>query len=81
MPIYEIIKTSGVPVKIFTDQIDAKAKQQLIELAESGLVVGHVAAMPDVHLKKIIMSLSLIAIGNKNQADIEKETLFKHGFK
>jgi tRNA-splicing ligase RtcB len=49
MPIYETIETDGVPVKIFTDQIEAKARQQLIDLAESGLVVGHVAAMPDVH--------------------------------
>ncbi|MDL5247513.1 RtcB family protein [Leptospira weilii] len=49
MPIHEIIQTRGVPVKIFTDQIEAEARQQLIDLAESGLVVGHVAAMPDVH--------------------------------
>jgi len=49
MPVFEIIETTGVPVKVFTNQLDSKARQQLIQLAESGLVVGHVAAMPDVH--------------------------------
>ncbi|EMO78561.1 RtcB domain protein [Leptospira kirschneri str. 200801774] len=49
MPIYETIETNGIPVKIFTNQIEEQARQQLIDLAESGLVVGHVAAMPDVH--------------------------------
>lgn len=52
MPVHEILKTKGVPVKIFTDQIDPDAKKQLIDLAESGIVVGHVAAMPDVHFGK-----------------------------
>jgi hypothetical protein len=27
MPIFETIETEGVPVKIFTDQIEAKARQ------------------------------------------------------
>lgn len=49
MPIHETLKTRGVPVHIFTDAIEAKAKQQLVDLAESGIVVGFVAAMPDVH--------------------------------
>lgn len=42
-------ETGGVPVKIWTDQIDDNAARQLRALAGSGLVVGHVAAMPDVH--------------------------------
>lgn len=49
MPIYEEIKTQGVPIKVFTDQLDEKARDQLIQLAESGIAVGHVSAMPDVH--------------------------------
>ncbi|NCN09749.1 MAG: RtcB family protein [Leptospira sp.] len=49
MPVFETIETKGIPVKIFTDQIEDQARQQLIDLAESGLVVGHIAAMPDVH--------------------------------
>ena len=49
MPIHETLKTRGVPVHVFTDDIDPKARQQLVDLAESGIVVGFVAAMPDVH--------------------------------
>jgi tRNA-splicing ligase RtcB len=49
MPIHETIRTRGVPVHVFTDEIEAKARQQLVDLAESGIVVGFVAAMPDVH--------------------------------
>ena len=49
MPIHEIIQTRGVPVHLFTDMIEEKARQQLIDLAQSGIVTGFVAAMPDVH--------------------------------
>jgi tRNA-splicing ligase RtcB (3'-phosphate/5'-hydroxy nucleic acid ligase) len=49
MPIHETLQTRGVPVHVFTDEIDPKARQQLIDLAESGIVTGFVAAMPDVH--------------------------------
>ncbi len=49
MPIYETLPTQGVPVHVFTDEIEDKAKQQLIDLAQSGIVTGFVAAMPDVH--------------------------------
>ena len=52
MPILREIaaaETGGVPVKIWTDQIEENAAQQLRAVAGSGLVVGHVAAMPDVH--------------------------------
>ncbi len=49
MPIQEIIQTRGVPVHLFTDQVEETAKRQLIDLAESGIVTGFVAAMPDVH--------------------------------
>ncbi len=41
--------TGGVPIKIWTDQIEDNAAQQLRALAGSGLAIGHVAAMPDAH--------------------------------
>lgn len=52
MPIFRefsAAETGGVPVKIWTDQLEEGAAQQLRALAGSGYVVGHVAAMPDVH--------------------------------
>lgn len=49
MPVFETIQTKGVPVKLFADQVDQKARNQLIDLAESGLAEEFVAAMPDVH--------------------------------
>eukprot|EP00445_Apocalathium_hangoei_P075219 CAMPEP_0204151822 /NCGR_PEP_ID=MMETSP0361-20130328/26490_1 /ASSEMBLY_ACC=CAM_ASM_000343 /TAXON_ID=268821 /ORGANISM="Scrippsiella Hangoei, Strain SHTV-5" /LENGTH=188 /DNA_ID=CAMNT_0051106685 /DNA_START=48 /DNA_END=611 /DNA_ORIENTATION=+ len=42
----------GVPVHLYTDDIDEDTKMQLINLARSGMPVGFVAAMPDVHLGK-----------------------------
>ncbi len=41
--------TGHVPVKIWTDQIEESAEQQLTALAGSPYVFHHVAAMPDVH--------------------------------
>jgi tRNA-splicing ligase RtcB len=38
-----------VPVKIFTDQIEPEAIQQLLNISQLPIVYGHVAAMPDVH--------------------------------
>lgn len=52
MPIFEEIpaETTGhVPVKIWTDQVEDKAKQQLTALGSCPFVFHHVAAMPDVH--------------------------------
>ncbi|CAJ1398762.1 unnamed protein product [Effrenium voratum] len=42
----------GVPIHLYTDDIDRDTKQQLINLSSSGIAVGFVAAMPDVHLGK-----------------------------
>jgi len=39
----------GVPVKAWTANLEESAAVQLRALAGSGLLVGHVAAMPDVH--------------------------------
>ena len=39
-----------MPVKIFTDDVDQASIQQLAAVSRLPIVVGHVAAMPDVHL-------------------------------
>jgi tRNA-splicing ligase RtcB len=52
MPIVETIPTRGVPVRSFASDLDELTRAQLIELAESGLVVEAVAAMPDAHYGK-----------------------------
>lgn len=51
MPIKQVI-TEGMsrPVKIWTDEIDDKAKQQLANVASLPFIHHHVAAMPDVHV-------------------------------
>ncbi len=52
MPIRKIINKGKVPVKIFTDDIDPNAIDQLCNIAQLDIVHSHVAAMPDVHLGK-----------------------------
>lgn len=49
-----VIKTKGVPVYLYAPpaEVEDQAREQLISLAESPLPVGHVAAMPDVHMGK-----------------------------
>lgn len=52
MPIFKEIPasvTGHVPVKIWTDNIEKSAEDQLTNLASCPFVVHHVAAMPDVH--------------------------------
>ncbi|CAJ1419020.1 unnamed protein product [Effrenium voratum] len=50
----EMIATERVPVVLYAPkhEVEDQALEQLISLAESPLPVGHVAAMPDVHLGK-----------------------------
>ena len=50
MPIRQVITTERVPVKIWTDDIDERSKQQLANIASLPFIHRHVAAMPDVHL-------------------------------
>jgi hypothetical protein len=52
-PLPLIIPTSGVPIHIYTRELESKALKQLTVLAESGIVKGFVAAMADVHVGKI----------------------------
>ena len=51
-PLPLIIPTSGVPIHVYTRQLESQAMKQLIVLAESGIVKGFVAAMADVHVGK-----------------------------
>ncbi|MDR1708369.1 MAG: RtcB family protein, partial [Candidatus Accumulibacter sp.] len=50
MPIREVIASERVPIKIWTDEIDEKSRQQLANIAQLPFVHHHVAAMPDVHV-------------------------------
>ncbi len=49
MPIFQELPGNGVPVKVWTPDLEAAARRQLENVAALPIVVGHVAAMPDVH--------------------------------
>src|SRR5712691_1411161 len=49
MPVRQVIEGGRVPVKVFTDDVEAHARQQLANVAQLPIVFGHIAAMPDVH--------------------------------
>jgi tRNA-splicing ligase RtcB (3'-phosphate/5'-hydroxy nucleic acid ligase) len=49
MPIRHVIEEGRVPVKVYTDEIEASARQQLVNLSRLPVIHQHVAAMPDVH--------------------------------
>lgn len=61
MPIKKVLSSARVPVKIWTDTVEAAAEQQLLNLAALPFVYKHVAAMPDVHLGKGATVGSVIA--------------------
>ena len=50
MPVRQVLDRGGVPVKVFTDDVDEASLQQLGAVSRLPVVVGHVAAMPDVHV-------------------------------
>lgn len=50
MPVCQTLRTAGVPVKIWTDDVDDRSRQQLANIASLPFIHHHVAAMPDVHL-------------------------------
>lgn len=52
MPIKTLITKGKVPVKIFTDDIEHEAYQQLLNISQLPFIHSHVAAMPDVHFGK-----------------------------
>jgi tRNA-splicing ligase RtcB (3'-phosphate/5'-hydroxy nucleic acid ligase) len=49
MPVKQTIDQGAVPVKVFTDDLEASARQQLVNLSKLPIIHHHVAAMPDVH--------------------------------
>ncbi len=50
MPILKQINKARVPIKIYTNDINSKAIDQLVNIANLPIVHHHVAAMPDVHV-------------------------------
>src|SRR3954470_18899575 len=50
MPVIQEIREGRVPVKVYTGEIEAAARQQLVNISALPIVHHHVAAMPDVHL-------------------------------
>jgi tRNA-splicing ligase RtcB len=50
MPIQQVLTNQRVPVKIWTEDIDERSKEQLGNIASLPFIHHHVAAMPDVHL-------------------------------
>ena len=50
MPVLQEIREGGVPVKVYTGEIEAAARRQLVNVSRLPIVHHHVAAMPDVHL-------------------------------
>ena len=49
MPIEQEIDAGGVPVKVWTRDLEASARRQLENVSRLPIVYGHIAAMPDVH--------------------------------
>src|ERR671914_2198369 len=49
MPVKQVIEQGRVPVKVFTDDLEASAREQLVNLSQLPIIHHHVAAMPDVH--------------------------------
>lgn len=49
MPIKQVINEGEKPVKVWTDQLDAYARAQLVNVSKLPFIHRHVAAMPDVH--------------------------------
>ena len=49
MPIAKQLDAGGVPVKVWTSELEASAQKQLENVSRLPIVHGHIAAMPDVH--------------------------------
>jgi len=52
MPIMKTINKGKIPVKIYTDEIEPDAMQQLYNVAQLPFIHSHIAVMPDVHSGK-----------------------------
>ena len=49
MPVKSVITKGHVPVKVYTDDIEPSAYQQLVNMSQMPFIHAHIAAMPDVH--------------------------------
>lgn len=49
MPIKQVLSDGARPVKVWTDDLEASARAQLVNLSKLPFIHRHVAAMPDVH--------------------------------
>jgi tRNA-splicing ligase RtcB len=50
MPVKQVLTGGAVPVRVYTDDLDAGSREQLVNVARLPFVHHHVAAMPDVHV-------------------------------
>ena len=50
MGIQITLNKGRVPVKVWTQDIEHEASQQLVNVSQLPIVYGHIAAMPDVHV-------------------------------
>jgi tRNA-splicing ligase RtcB len=50
MPVQQVLIEQRMPVKIWTDDVDERSKEQLLNIASLPFIHHHVAPMPDVHL-------------------------------
>ncbi len=49
MPVQMILNKGKVPVKIYTEQVESGAIEQLVNISKLPFIHSHIAAMPDVH--------------------------------
>lgn len=49
MPIHKTLETAGVPVHVWSKELDVKSEQQLRNTASLPCMFHHIAVMPDVH--------------------------------
>jgi hypothetical protein len=71
MPIYEQIQTRGVPVKVFTDELDEKAREQLVQLAESGIAVGWRQFRTQDNLQQALFINCKVLVSNEKEVVLE----------
>ncbi len=63
MLILKQITKGKVPVKIYTDDIEHEAYQQLLNISQLPIIYSHVAAMPDVYFGKGAIRAGVDEIG------------------
>lgn len=52
MPVKRVMTKGRVPVKIYTDDVEPSAMEQLYHMSQLPIVYHHIAAMADVHMGK-----------------------------